>query len=171
MDRRTFLKTAALAALSLGEAGLRAREAKTVAAKSNAGRCDTDGMLIVNGAREFIQGLYFLPNLPNPFEETRNAGFNLVHLSPTNTEFAKAREHGLYAWTSLGSISPSNRTEAESRIRKTVMTLKDEPALLFWETEDEPTFGWKKPRRGCRPPTSSKPVTSSNTSIPVIHST
>jgi hypothetical protein len=34
----------------------------------------------------------------------------------------------------------------EAAIRKTVETLRGEPALLFWETEDEPTFVWKKPR-------------------------
>jgi hypothetical protein len=145
MDRRTFLKTLALSALSAGGAELPAREPKSAASKSNSVRLDSDGMLVVNGQREFILGLYSLPNAPSPWQETREAGFNLVHLSPTNADFAQAREHGLYAWTSLGSISPRNRAEAGERIRKTVTALKSEPALLFWETEDEPTFVWKKP--------------------------
>ena len=67
-----------------------------------------------------------------------------MHLPANAADFIKAREHDLYGWTSLGSISPRNRAESEARIHKTVMALKDEPALLFWETEDEPTFVWKK---------------------------
>jgi hypothetical protein len=101
-------------------------------------------MLVIDRRREFILGLYMLPNVPEPWREAREAGFNLVHLGAEAAEFAKARAHGLYGWTSLGSISESNRGEAEARIRKTVTALKEEPALLFWETEDEPTFVWKK---------------------------
>jgi hypothetical protein len=142
MDRRTFLKAMALSAVSAGEAGLLARE--PAASKSNSVRLDSDGMLVVNGQREFILGLYSLPNVPDPLQETREAGFNLVHRSPSIADFAEARKHRLYGWTSLGSISPRNRAEAEARISKIVTALKDEPALLFWESEDEPTFVWKK---------------------------
>jgi len=63
---------------------------------------------------------------------------------PEADEFAEAHAHNLYGWTSLGSISPRNRAEAQDRIRKTVTSLLSEPALLFWETEDEPSFVWKK---------------------------
>ncbi|MBI3853925.1 MAG: hypothetical protein HY298_27175 [Verrucomicrobia bacterium] len=144
MNRRAFLKTIAVSALCAGERGLIASASKSAAENASSVRLDSDGMLVVNGRREFILGLYSLPNAPNPLEETRNAGFNLVNLPANAADFAKAREHGLYGWTSLGSISPHNRAEAEARIRKTVLALKDEPALLFWETEDEPTFVWKK---------------------------
>jgi len=144
MDRRTFLTTIALSAFGAGKAGLLARESESVTTKSSSVRLDSDGMLVVNGQREFILGLYSLPNVTNPLSETRDAGFNLVHRSPTVADFAQARDHGLYGWTSLGSISPRNRAEAEARIHKTVTALKNEPALLFWETEDEPTFVWKK---------------------------
>ena len=34
----------------------------------------------------------------------------------------------------------------EAAIRKTVETLRGERALILWETEDEPTFVWKKPK-------------------------
>jgi len=134
----------ALSVLSAGETELLARESQSSASKSNSVGLDADGMLVINGQREFILGLYMLPNAPDPWRETQEAGFNLVHLRTDAADFAKAREHKLYGWTSLGSISPRNRAEAETRIRKTVLALKDEPALLFWETEDEPTFAWKK---------------------------
>src|SRR5438552_3234739 len=105
MNRRAFLKTMAVSALCAGEVRVIAREFKSSAGKARSVRLDSDGMLIVNGRREFIVGLYSLPNTPNPLEETRDAGFNLVNLPANATDFAKAREHGLYGWTSLGSIS------------------------------------------------------------------
>jgi hypothetical protein len=49
----------------------------------------------------------------------------------------------MYTWLSLGSISEKNRTADESRIRGIVEQFRHDPALLFWETEDEPAFTWK----------------------------
>ena len=144
MNRRTFLKATTLSVLAVSGTKVRAGQSKSSARQPTTVRLDSDGMLIINGQREFMLGLYMLPNTPEPWREAREAGFNLVHLRPDAADFAKARDHQLYGWTSLGSISPRNRTAAESRIRQTVTALKDEPALLFWETEDEPTFVWKK---------------------------
>lgn len=98
---------------------------------------DTDGMLIVNGQRTFIVGLYNFAKGPDPWTDARAAGFNLVRVKPAVAELRMARKHGFYAWTTVG---PN-----EAAIRKTVEALRDEPALIFWETEDEPTFVWKKP--------------------------
>ncbi|MGB9605549.1 MAG: hypothetical protein ACPL88_06685, partial [Bryobacteraceae bacterium] len=53
--------------------------------------------------------------------------------------------HGLYGWIALGSIRPDRAAADEERIRKVVEAARGDPALLFWETEDEPTFVWKKP--------------------------
>lgn len=99
---------------------------------------DTDGMLLINGQRTFMVGLYEFANGPDPWKETRAAGFNLVHVPPTAAALRQAKEHGLYAWTGIG-IDPAG-------IRKTVEALRGEEALILWETEDEPTFVWKKPR-------------------------
>jgi hypothetical protein len=144
MNRRRFLKTIALSTLCAEGPALLGRESLPSASKSTSVRLDTDGMLVVNQRREFMLGLYMLPNAPEPWREAQDAGFNLVHVRPEAADFATAHAHSLYGWTSLGSISPRNRAEVQERIRKTVTVLKSEPALLFWETEDEPTFVWKK---------------------------
>jgi len=107
-------------------------------------RIAADGMVTIEGRREFIQGLYMLPNGPDPWRQTREAGFSLVHVGTSSEDLAKAQEHGLYAWVSVGSISKNKRAETQEQVRKIVTLLKDQPALLFWETEDEPTFVWKK---------------------------
>ena len=81
MDRRTFLKATTLSVLAVNGAKVLARQSKSSANKSNAVRLDSDGMLVANGRqREFIIGLYTLPNAPEPWQEARDAGFNLVYL-------------------------------------------------------------------------------------------
>lgn len=107
-------------------------------------RIEPDGMPAIAGKREFILGLYQLPKIPDAWKAAREAGFQLVHTRADAGELDAAREHGMYAWLTTGA--------AEDRIRKTVAIGKDHPALLFWETEDEPSFAWKKPRELRTPP-------------------
>ena len=102
-------------------------------------------MLRVWGRREFILGLYQLPQQKDGLREVREAGFNLINRSSTRAAYDEAHALGLWGWSALGSIPPENRADAESRLRQTLETLRDHPALLFWETEDEPTFVWKEP--------------------------
>ena len=101
-------------------------------------------MLSIGGRREFILGLYTLPRVPDPWRQAQEAGFNLVRLRPNPEDFSSAQAHQLYGWVALGSVSPAKRDASEERIRKIVTAFKDHPALLFWETEDEPSFTWKK---------------------------
>lgn len=110
---------------------------------SRAVRIESDGMLSIGGLRTFILGLYQLPRVPDAWREVARAGFNLVRLNPP--ELTRARENGLLGWVALGSIRRGREAEDEARIRKVVEACRDDPALLFWETEDEPTFVWKKP--------------------------
>lgn len=98
---------------------------------------DTDGTLVINGQRTFIVGLYDFAKTANPWADAHAAGFNLVHVKPSVSDLQLAKKHGLYAWTGIGT-DPAG-------IRKTVTALREEPALILWETEDEPTFVWKKP--------------------------
>ncbi|HEU0123289.1 MAG TPA: hypothetical protein VFQ91_22360 [Bryobacteraceae bacterium] len=107
---------------------------------------DTDGMIKINGQRTFMLGLYDFAKTSDPktsdqWKDARDAGFNLVHTNATATDLQKAAQHGLYAWTGVGALNGTN----EAAIRKTVETLRNEQALILWETEDEPTFVWKKP--------------------------
>lgn len=97
----------------------------------------------MNGRRNFLLGLYQLPAHAEPWKEAKAAGFDLIRVNPKAAEFAAARQHELHAWTAVGSVSVKNRAETESRIRETVTAFKNERSLLFWETEDEPSFQWK----------------------------
>jgi hypothetical protein len=66
-----------------------------------------------------------------------DAGFQLVH-SPADRAFLdKAHGHGLRCWVTTGSDPV--------RIRTVVSNFSRHPALLFWESEDEPSYQWKKP--------------------------
>ncbi len=113
------------------------------AASAPAVGVEEDGMLAIAGRRTFLLGLYQLPRVPDPWRAVREAGFHLVRVTPA--ELSVAQRHGLYGWIALGSIRPSREAEDEARIRRLVEAARDHPALLFWETEDEPSFVWKKP--------------------------
>ena len=108
---------------------------------------DRDGMLRVRDKREFILGLYQVPKHEGALREASEAGFNLINRSPTCASYDEAHALGLWGWSALGSLPPTNRAEAENRMRRVIETLRDHPALLFWETEDEPTFVWKEPTK------------------------
>lgn len=139
MNRRHFLQTAALAAAALPIAP------SAFAAKTTAIRPDRDGMLRVRGKREFILGLYQVPKHEGALREASAAGFNLINRSPTRAAYDEAHALGLWGWSALGSLPPEKRADAEGRLRQTIETLRAHPALLFWETEDEPTLVWKEP--------------------------
>ena len=114
MRRRTFLKTLPLPLLG-------------APAGSAAIRVDSDGCITVDEKREFILGSYHLPRAADPWQELREAGFNLVHVPPTRENLAKAGEHKLYTWIRLGHISPQTRSESQEKIRRTVTQCKAPP--------------------------------------------
>ncbi|MFN0167718.1 MAG: hypothetical protein ACKV22_14930 [Bryobacteraceae bacterium] len=127
--RRAFLAGAATTRLTTGQ-GIRP---------------DPDGMIVVNGKRTFLHGLYQLPNGTDRWQMAQDAGFQFTSTGANVANLDLARKHGMYGWAGVGSISPQKRTEDEERIRKVVNEVKSHPALLFWETEDEPSYQWKKP--------------------------
>jgi hypothetical protein len=141
MNRRQFLRTTALAAATFPMAS------RSRAVSSAIMRSDHDGMLSVHGRREFILGLYQLPKGDGTMRQAGEAGFNLINRSATRAAYDEAHAHGLWGWSALGSLPTSNRADAEARLRQTVQSLRDHPALLFWETEDEPTFVFKAPAK------------------------
>ena len=106
---------------------------------------ERDGMLHVRGKREFVLGLYQVPKSDGALREASAAGFNLINRSPTRAAYDEAQALGLWGWSALGSLPPANRAAAETTMRQTIESLRDHPALLFWETEDEPTLVWKEP--------------------------
>ena len=141
MNRRQFLRATAVATAALP---LAMRTQANAAAAIRPGR---DGMLQVKGQREFVLGLYQVPKGESTLREAREAGFNLVNRSPTREAYDEAHALGLWGWSALGCLPAADRAAAETRVRQTLETLRDHPALLFWETEDEPTFVWQEPAK------------------------
>jgi len=141
MNRRQFLKNTGIAAtvLPLFPAQLNAVE-HTI-------HTDRDGMLRVHGKREFILGLYQVPKGDTTLREASEAGFNLIHRGATHAAFEEVHALGMWGWTALGSLPLNNQADAGKRMQQTIESLRAHPALLFWETEDEPTFVWKEPKK------------------------
>lgn len=85
----------------------------------------------------FVLGTYQLPKVPDPWTQVRDAGFHVVHVDTKREALDQAARAGLKAWVTVGSD--------EAKLRPLVTALKDHPALLFWENEDEPSYQYKKP--------------------------
>ncbi|MBI5083400.1 MAG: hypothetical protein HZB13_02230 [Acidobacteria bacterium] len=96
---------------------------------------DSDGALLIKGRRTFLHGLYQLPNLPEALKAAGEAGFQVVHGS-NEADLDAAASRGMYRWMTVGS--------AAAKIEAMVGQYGGHPALLFWETEDEPSYQWKK---------------------------
>jgi hypothetical protein len=141
MNRRQFLQTAAFTAAALPVMP------NAFASVPSTIRPDRDGMLRVKGKREFILGLYQVPKHDTAVREASEAGFDLINRSATRAAYDEAHSLGLWGWSALGSLPTEKRADAEGRMRQTIESLRDHPALLFWETEDEPTFVWKEPTK------------------------
>ena len=105
---------------------------------------DADGMIRIDGRRTFLIGLYNPPKLDNALGAVKAAGFNYVRVNPAPAAVRAATSAGLYSWTTTGA--------AEAKIRELVPLLKNEPGLIAWEIEDEPTFVWKEPLKLRTPP-------------------
>jgi len=112
---------------------------------------DTDGMLLINGKRFFIIGTYHLPKNKNPYQELKDAGFNYLRVSAKKERLDLALKNNLWTWISLGSINPDKVEETSNLIKKNVSKFKDHPALLCWETVDEPAFTWNSAELRVKP--------------------
>ena len=112
---------------------------------------DTDGMLLIDGKRTFIIGTYHLPKSENPYRELKEAGFNYLRVSAKKEQLDLALENELWAWISLGSINPDKENETSTRIKENVRKFKEHPALLCWETVDEPAFTWNSEELRVKP--------------------
>lgn len=109
-------------------------------------KLDSDNTLLVGSERFFPIGIYSIPKSDDPFRELAEAGFNLVRCD-SKEQLDKAHENGLKVWVALGDRLDLSK-DAENRkgdIKARVAELKDHPALLAWESMDEPAWTWKKP--------------------------
>jgi len=130
-----FLMTAILACIIVGKCY----------AVSIISKLDSDSTITVDGKRFFPIGIYYVPKGSEPFKELADAGFNLVKCD-TKEQLDMANIYGLKVWVSLGDeLDLSNKTEERKQsIKSKVAELKDHPALLAWESMDEPAWTWKR---------------------------
>ena len=107
------------------------------------------GHLLVNGKRFFPLGLYAKPKGPEPYRQMAEAGFNLVAAGWNQEEFDAAARAGIYCWIPFGGTLDLT-TDAQAReatIRQVVAAANDHPALLMYESRDEPAWTWKEPAK------------------------
>jgi len=107
-----------------------------------------DLTLVVRGEPFFPIGVYEAPSTQRMMAELKSAGFNTVRCphsgSPRGTKMVLDRIHeaGLKAWVVLGhGLDLSHRQEArEKMLRDMAATVSRHPALLVWESIDEPAW-------------------------------
>ncbi len=119
---------------------------KRAYAASLAGGLSDDNTVLADGERFFPLGIYYIPKSDEPFRELAEAGFNLVRCG-SKEELDGAHEYSLKAWVSLGGRMDLSK-DAEKRkrwIEARIDELKGHPALLTWESMDEPAWTWKDP--------------------------
>ena len=106
-----------------------------------------DNMLLVQGRPFFPLGIYERPMSAATLRNLSDAGFNLCilggGLGAMRHVLDRAQAHGLHMWLPLShmldlSTDTENRSES---LRKHAETLGDHPALLCWESIDEPAWG------------------------------
>jgi hypothetical protein len=103
---------------------------------------DDQGFLRVEGKRFFPIGAYDPPQGWGPTEMAA-AGFSLTRMKADRKAWDEAQAAGLRVWFSFGDGLAFGATDADAKTKalaQRVKTLADHPALLFWETADEPAW-------------------------------
>ncbi|NUM55033.1 MAG: hypothetical protein HUU46_15405 [Candidatus Hydrogenedentes bacterium] len=98
-----------------------------------------DGMLIVNGDRTFVLGLYENPKDDAILDEATKAGINLIQSTPDTEQLDRLHNRGVYAWINVGSsIDLSADTDTrKASLKKLADDFAAHPSLLVWEVPDE----------------------------------
>lgn len=98
-----------------------------------------DRMLVVDGQRTFIIGMYENPKEDSVLDEVAQAGFNLIHASGDAASLDRLQSRGIYAWVNIGGQTEigENRAEGEKVLKETVEKCGSHPNLLVWELADE----------------------------------
>jgi hypothetical protein len=124
MNRRQFLQTTRMATAAMPFL------TSAFASPARAIRTDHDGMLCVRSQREFILGLYQAPKRKGALRQASEAEFNLINRSATHAAYDEAQALGLWGWSALGSLPPTNRSEAETRMRTAAAQINDTAAFI-----------------------------------------
>jgi len=98
-----------------------------------------DRMLVVDGERTFVIGLYENPGEDALLDAAAQAGFNLVHASADAAALDRLHAHNLRGWINTGySIDFSeNQAAREDELKAMAAGFAGHPALLVWEVPDE----------------------------------
>jgi hypothetical protein len=95
-----------------------------------------------DGEPFFPVGIYHMPTSDEPYRELADAGFNLVRAGASRDQLDKAHAAGLKAWVPIGGhLTFDKEVDAKrAKLAEVVDGLKDHPALLAWESVDEPAW-------------------------------
>ena len=106
----------------------------------------SDLVLRVDGKPFFPIGIYHLPGSEEPYRELAAAGFNLVRSGESRDALDKAQAAGLKVWVPIGGhVTFDKDVDAKrAKLAEVVARLKDHPALLAWESVDEPAWTYMK---------------------------
>jgi len=110
---------------------------------------DEQGFLRVEGKRFFVIGAYDPPREWGA-KELAAAGFNVLRVGADRKTWDEAHDAGLRVWHSFGSLlsfGPSDAEDKASKLAQRVEALAGHPALLFWESTDEPAWSDDDPAR------------------------
>lgn len=97
-----------------------------------------------NGDPVFVIGAYGLPE-GLKIRDAKSMGFNLIN---GIKHLEEAQNHGMYVWSSFGStldFEKGDINQKKQTIQDRVNKYSSHPALLFWESMDEPAWTNKKP--------------------------
>lgn len=117
-------------------------------------RLEAGGIVVIDGRRTFPMALYMAPELGSRaagLKAAKEAGFDVVSCAAKKEALDELKAHGLGGWCSVGSVSGARPEEQRARITRLVEELKGHAALRWWETEDEPSYQWKKPGPRVKP--------------------
>ena len=104
---------------------------------------DSDGMLRIAGERRFLLGAYAPPEGDpgdgrTAYRELADLGLAVVRSPADEATLDAIAEAGLRAWVAVGALDPADPSALDDVVRR----LRHHPALLFWETVDEPAWTW-----------------------------
>jgi hypothetical protein len=105
--------------------------------------------LQVDGKPIFVVGAYALPK-GHTLEQGKAMGFNLVCTPADETAWDNAQKAGLRVWHSFGGdldFASGDAQQKRAKIQTVARRFKDHPALLYWESMDEPAWTDKDPAR------------------------
>ncbi len=109
---------------------------------------DPDNFLRVDGKRVFPIGIYATPGSEKSLRDLREAGFSLIHSGALPGDalkalLDKAQQHGLKVWVALGGVLDFSTGAEKKRkeLEDLVAAAGEHPALLLWESIDEPAWG------------------------------